>query len=53
MAGHMGAKNVTTSNLQVVKVDRNLGLVLVKGAVPGPTKGVVYVRDAIRKSALR
>lgn len=51
MAGHMGAKNVTTSNLQVIKVDPNLGLVLVKGAVPGPSKSVVYVRDALGKSA--
>jgi len=51
MAGHMGAKNVTTMNLQVIKVDPNLGLVLVKGAVPGPTKSVVYVRDAVGKSA--
>jgi len=49
MAGHMGAKNVTTFNVKVVKVDPDLGLLLVKGPVPGPAKGIVYVRDALRK----
>ena len=49
MAGHMGAKSVTTPNLEVIKIDRELGLLLVKGAVPGPAKGVVYIRDALRK----
>jgi large subunit ribosomal protein L3 len=49
MAGHMGAKNVTTPNIQVVKVDEELGLLLVKGPVPGPSKGVVYIRDALKK----
>jgi large subunit ribosomal protein L3 len=48
MAGHMGTKNVTTSNVQVVKVEPNLGLILVKGAVPGPTKGLVYMQDAMK-----
>lgn len=50
MAGHMGAKSVTTPNIQVVKIDEELGLLLVKGPVPGPSKGVVYVRDALRKT---
>ena len=49
MAGHMGAKSVTTPNVQVVKVDEELGLLLVKGPVPGPSKGVVYIRDALKK----
>lgn len=49
MAGHMGAKMVTTFNVQVVKVDADLGVLLVKGPVPGPTKGIVHVRDALRK----
>jgi len=49
MAGHMGAKSVTTPNIKVVKVDEELGLILVKGSVPGPSKGVVFVRDAWRK----
>jgi len=45
----MGGKNVTTRNLEVVKIDQELGLLLVKGAVPGPSKGVVYVKDALMK----
>jgi large subunit ribosomal protein L3 len=49
MAGHMGAKSVTTPNVQIVKVDEELGLLLVKGPVPGPSKGVVYIRDALKK----
>jgi large subunit ribosomal protein L3 len=49
MAGHMGGKNVTTRNMKVVKIDQALGLLLVKGAVPGPAKGVVYVKDALMK----
>jgi large subunit ribosomal protein L3 len=49
MAGHMGAKSVTTPNVKVVKIDQELGLLLVKGSVPGPSNGVVYVRDALRK----
>lgn len=49
MAGHMGAKSVTTPNVQVVKVDPTLGVLLVKGPVPGPSKGVVHIRDALRK----
>jgi len=49
MAGHMGAKSVTTYNVQVVKIDRELSLLLVKGPVPGPTKGIVEVKDAVRK----
>jgi large subunit ribosomal protein L3 len=48
MAGHMGAKSVTTLNLLVLKVDTELGVLMVKGAVPGPAKGHVYVRDALR-----
>ena len=49
MAGHMGTKNVTTFNVQVVKVDPSLGLLLVKGPVPGPLEGIVRLRDALWK----
>ena len=45
----MGAKSITTLNLQVVKIDEELGVLLVKGPVPGPAKGIVYIRDALRK----
>jgi large subunit ribosomal protein L3 len=49
MAGRMGGNNVTTPNVLVVKIDTDLGLLFVKGAIPGPSKGIVYVRDALRK----
>ena len=49
MAGHMGNTRVTTQNLQVVSVDIDRGLVLIKGAVPGPKGGWVMVRDAVKK----
>jgi len=49
MAGHMGNTRVTTQNLQVVRVDVERGLVLVKGAVPGSKGGWVTLQDAIKK----
>lgn len=51
MAGHYGAERVTTQNLQVVKTDVNRGLILVKGAVPGPKGGWVLISDAVKKPA--
>lgn len=48
MAGHMGARRRTTLNLEVVSVDADRGLILVKGAVPGPKGGWVLVRDAVK-----
>jgi len=45
-AGHMGAARVTASNLQVVQVDPERNLVLVRGAVPGPKSGLVFVKKA-------
>jgi len=50
MAGHMGAERVTVLNLKVVSVDPEKGVVFVKGAVPGSKNGVVWVRDAIKKT---
>jgi len=52
MAGHMGAARVTTQNLQVVKVDSERGLIMIKGAVPGSKGGWVTVKDAVKKSAV-
>lgn len=49
MAGHMGAARVTTQNLQVVKTDSDRGLILLKGAVPGPKQGWVLIKDAVKK----
>lgn len=49
MAGHMGAARVTTQNLEVVKIDSDRGLIMVKGAVPGSKGGWVTVKDAVKK----
>lgn len=51
MAGHMGAERVTTQNLEVVAVDLEDNLILVKGAVPGAKKGWVLIKDAVKKPA--
>ena len=48
MAGHMGDRRVTTLNLEVVAIDAEQGVVMVKGAVPGAEGGYVMVRDAIK-----
>jgi len=48
MPSHMGAVKVTTQNLIVVKVDAEQGLILVKGAVPGPKKALVTIKEAVK-----
>jgi large subunit ribosomal protein L3 len=48
MAGHLGNVQVTTQNLEVVRVDAERNLLLIKGAVPGPAGGDVYIRPAVK-----
>lgn len=48
MPGRMGGEKVTTLNLEVVKVYPEENLLLVKGAVPGPRKGIVYIRNTVK-----
>jgi large subunit ribosomal protein L3 len=48
MAGHMGAERVTVQNLEVVRVDAERNLLLIKGAVPGAPGGDVVVRPAVK-----
>ena len=48
MPGQYGHENVTILNLEVVKVDKERNAILVKGAVPGPVKGIVYLRDSVK-----
>ena len=45
MPGHMGAKQITIQNLEVVRVDAENNLILVKGAVPGPKKSLVTIKE--------
>jgi large subunit ribosomal protein L3 len=48
MAGQYGNARVTTLNLEVVEGDAERGLLLLKGSVPGPTGGLVFVRNAVK-----
>ncbi|WP_261834578.1 50S ribosomal protein L3 [Vibrio ishigakensis] len=48
MAGHMGAERVTTQNLEIVRVDAERNLLLIKGAVPGSIGGNVIVKPAVK-----
>jgi len=48
MSGHLGNLKVTTQNLEVVRVDAQRNLLLVKGAVPGPAGGDLYIRPAVK-----
>ncbi|GAA4305477.1 Ribosomal protein L3 [Klenkia terrae] len=48
MAGRMGAVTTTTLSLKIHKVDTEKGLVLIKGAIPGPKGGLVLVRSAVK-----
>ena len=50
MAGHMGTDTVTTQNLTVHAVDADKGLILLKGAVPGPRGGLLVLRSAAKKT---
>ncbi len=47
-AGHMGAEQVTVQNLDVVKVDSELNMIVVRGAVPGPKGGIVYLKNTVK-----
>ncbi len=48
MAGHMGAKNRTQQNLEVVRTDTDRGLIFVKGSVPGSKGGWLLIKDAVK-----
>lgn len=50
MPGHMGSVKVTVQNLEIVRVDVENNLVLVKGAVPGPKKSVVILKESVKSN---
>ena len=47
-AGQMGLEQVTIENLQIVKVDAELNMIVIKGAIPGPKGGLVYIRNTVK-----
>ena len=50
MMGRMGVERVTTQNLTVHSVDAAKSLILIKGAVPGATNSIVFIRSAAKKA---
>jgi large subunit ribosomal protein L3 len=49
MPGHMGSKKVTIQNLKIIDVRGDTNLLLVEGAIPGPSRGYVFIRRAVKK----
>ena len=52
-AGQMGVDQVTVQNLDVVKVDAELNMLVVRGAIPGPKGGIVYVKNTVKKNLVK
>ena len=50
MAGHLGSEQVTIQNLDIAKVDKELNLIAIRGAVPGPKGGIVFIRDTVKNA---
>ena len=50
MPGHMGCEQVTIQNLDVVKVDAEMNLIAVRGAVPGPKGGIVFLKNTVKNA---
>lgn len=48
MAGHMGVEQVTIQNLDVVRIDTENNLLVVRGAIPGPKGGIVYIKNTVK-----
>ncbi len=48
MAGRMGNEKVTIQNLEVVSVDAEKNLILIKGAIPGPKKGLIIIKETVK-----
>ena len=52
-AGQMGCDQVTIQNLDVVKVDPELNMIVVRGAIPGPKGGIVYIKSTVKKTVVK
>ncbi len=51
MAGHFGVDTMTQQSVKVIKVDTEKNVILVRGSIPGSKGGIVYLKDAVKKSA--
>ncbi len=52
-AGHMGTEQVTVENLDIVKVDAEMNLIAVKGAIPGPKGGIVFIKNTVKNNRVK
>ena len=52
-AGQMGVEQVTIENLDVVKVDAELNMIVIRGAIPGPKGGLVYIRNTVKNNRVK
>ncbi|MEF2700451.1 MAG: 50S ribosomal protein L3 [Oscillospiraceae bacterium] len=52
-AGHMGVDQVTVQNLDVVKVDPELNMIVIRGAIPGPKGGIVYLKSTVKTAVVK
>ena len=52
-AGQMGTEQVTIENLEVVKVDAELNMIVIRGAIPGPKGGLVYIRNTVKNNKVK
>ena len=52
-AGQMGVEQVTVQNLDVIKADAELGMLVVRGAIPGPKGGLVYVKSTVKRNKVK
>lgn len=52
-AGHMGVDQITVQNLDVVKVDAELNMIAVRGAIPGPKGGIVYLKNTVKNNRVK
>ena len=52
-AGQMGNEQVTIENLEVVKVDAELNMIVIRGAIPGPKGGIVYIKNTVKNAKVK
>ena len=52
-AGQMGVEQVTIENLDIVQVDAELNMIVIRGAVPGPKGGLVYIRNTVKNNKIK
>ena len=52
-AGHMGVDQITVQNLDIVKVDAELNMIAIRGAIPGPKGGIVYIKNTVKTQPVK